>query len=142
MPSQNICQNHASRSSQHLRVRTHSAMRTCILVILVAVAATHAMAFNDTSGWEEIQGAYYNPFFQDLGKWAVEEHNREAGDNFTWARTFAGSQQRDDKGLYYGLAIEGAVRAGDSNFRAVLVEPAAAAGKTDERRLLSFVVTM
>jgi cystatin-C len=58
-----------------------------------------------TGQWVDIENVA-DPYVQDLGKWAVMEHNSRTGEDLQFDRVFGGSQQQDVAGMYYFLAIK------------------------------------
>ena len=86
------------------------------MVLLAAVAATtastaaagrsaRAAVSTKTGQWAEIENVSMEPYVQDLGKWAVTEHNKQSGEGLEFGKVVRGRQQVV-AGMNYSLEIE------------------------------------
>ena len=85
------------------------------MVLLAAAAATtastaaagrsaRAAVSTKTGQWAEIENVT-EPYVQDLGKWAVTEHNKQSGEGLEFGKVVRGRQQVV-AGMNYSLEIE------------------------------------
>jgi len=85
------------------------------MVLLAAAAATtastaaagrsaRAAVSTKTGQWAEIENVT-DPYVQDLGKWAVTEHNKQSGEGLEFGKVVRGRQQVV-AGMNYSLEIE------------------------------------
>ncbi|KAK3148032.1 hypothetical protein QOZ80_3BG0289770 [Eleusine coracana subsp. coracana] len=99
------------------------------MVIYMASTPTAAQL---SGGWFTIPDIN-DPVVQELGKWAVEQHNKEANQWLKFNRVVGGDEQVV-QGLKYRLVIK--TSNPDGKYEAVLVDEAGT--KTNTRVLFSF----
>uniref|UniRef100_A0ACD5YKS9 Uncharacterized protein n=1 Tax=Avena sativa TaxID=4498 RepID=A0ACD5YKS9_AVESA len=110
-----------------------------IAIFLVAIATTIYVAATPVTaipgGWSNIKNIT-DPHIQELGKWAVMEHNKVDNDNLKFQKVVSGKQQIVN-GVNYHLFID-AMRLEGSHgtYRAVLFEEDSSNPNT--RKLISF----
>ncbi|KAF7097175.1 hypothetical protein CFC21_099023 [Triticum aestivum] len=110
-------------------------MRTCSLLLLIAatVAVAYPVATFAQVAWYPI-GGVNEPHVQELGKWAVAEHVKQAHDGLKFIKVMSG-EKAPDAGVKYHLII----KAFNSNnkpvrYEAFLVEEI----RSNTRNLISF----
>jgi cystatin-C len=90
-------------------------------------------------GFNDIPDVLNNTHVQNLGKWAVEEHNKEAGDNLEFGAVVQGQSQIVD-GVNYHLVIQcmDSLGAPFGKYLAFVFEPVIHNGQLQKPTLLMF----
>uniref|UniRef100_A0ACD5Y6W8 Uncharacterized protein n=1 Tax=Avena sativa TaxID=4498 RepID=A0ACD5Y6W8_AVESA len=106
------------------------------IATIICVAATPATAI--PGGWSKIKNIA-DPHIQELGKWAVMEHNKVGNDNLKFLKVVSGEQQIVN-GVNYHLFID-ALRLDGSHgtYKAGLFEEDSS--NLNTRKLISFSST-
>ena len=111
-------------------------MRTCslLLVIVAIVAVVYPVATTAGEYWYPIEDID-QPHVQELGGWAVTEHERQGHDGLKFSEVTSGEFQKLVAGVKYHLLIDVLNRAGEhGRYEAELIEVAT----SSTRRLITF----
>lgn len=99
-------------------------MRTSFLLLAAAICAVASLVCVESQGWFPLPdiGA---PKVQQLGRWAVTEHDKKANDKVKFNRVVSGEETEDPQiaGIKYHLVIDASDGSGqDRKYEAVLGE--------------------
>ncbi|KAM0885810.1 hypothetical protein ACQ4PT_030072 [Festuca glaucescens] len=72
-------------------MRTHNSLLVTIAVVICTIATT-STAYIKGNGWEQIPNVN-DPMVQEIGRWAVAEHARQASDGLQFKRVVSGMFQ-------------------------------------------------
>ncbi|CAM0871889.1 unnamed protein product [Alopecurus aequalis] len=104
-----------------------------LLVLVAAVAVAYPVATSAQVSWYPI-GDVNEPHVQELGRWAVAEHVKQAHDGLKFSKVTSGEEQ-SDAGVKYHLVIEALNGDGkQGRYEAFLVEEV----RSNTRTLISF----
>ncbi|PNT77931.1 putative cysteine proteinase inhibitor 7 [Brachypodium distachyon] len=107
-------------------------MRTCSLLLLI-IGVVYPAATSAGEFWYPI-GNVNNPHVQELGKWAVTEHAKNAHDGLRFSKVTSGEEQ-DVAGVKYRLSIDAVQGNGKvGKYSTVLIEEP----RSNTRTLISF----
>lgn len=106
-----------------------------IVYIVATMATTVVSQPQDPQQWYPLP-VIDAPVVQELGRWAVAEHNKKANDRIKYHRVVGGEEREDPQlGMKYHFVIDAADGGGkDGKYEAVLAEQV----WLDRRILISF----